>query len=298
VSATLPKLTDTDYTRDEHGIYIYDESPSVPSGLFGSCSISYIQKWMIQQGWQHLWRNICALRLLPSNSRVLDVACGYAEVGKLAYTQRMACAWIGMDLLHGKLKKAKALGWGKSPLMLLQRDMVKPFPFESGAIDAVLSLETIEHVEKEYGELFLSEVSRVLRPGGHLVLSTPNAQSEHKRDFDHHFHEYELGEIQEVILAAGLKDVDVYGIQLEGNIRHWDKELEDDPLYNHARKGMFPTMVKTIWSFDRPAESENLLIHARKPTGAPAPSKGLSRSPVKRGPADTSAHRPGSRDAP
>ena len=44
-------------------------------------------------------------------------------------------------------------------------------PFEDGAFDLVLCAETIEHVRDV--QLFLSEVRRVLRPGGVLAVTTP-----------------------------------------------------------------------------------------------------------------------------
>ena len=46
-----------------------------------------------------------------------------------------------------------------------------PLPFDDGSFDLVLCAETIEHVRDV--QLFLSEIRRVLRPGGTLALSTP-----------------------------------------------------------------------------------------------------------------------------
>lgn len=45
-------------------------------------------------------------------------------------------------------------------------------PFTDGAFDAVLSLQTIEHLWDQAG--FVAECARVLTPGGRLVLTTPN----------------------------------------------------------------------------------------------------------------------------
>jgi SAM-dependent methyltransferase len=46
-----------------------------------------------------------------------------------------------------------------------------PLPFADGAFDLVLCAETAEHVRDL--QLFLSEVRRVLAPGGRLALTTP-----------------------------------------------------------------------------------------------------------------------------
>ena len=50
-----------------------------------------------------------------------------------------------------------------------------PFPWEPGTFDAVVAGEVIEHViDTDY---LLSEIARVLRPNGVLVITTPNLAS-------------------------------------------------------------------------------------------------------------------------
>lgn len=46
------------------------------------------------------------------------------------------------------------------------------FPFEDESYDVVISIEGIEHLENQYG--FASEINRILKKGGYLILSTPN----------------------------------------------------------------------------------------------------------------------------
>lgn len=47
------------------------------------------------------------------------------------------------------------------------------FPYDS--IDAILSFDLIEHLDKP--EFFIREAGRVLKPGGLMILSTPNPKS-------------------------------------------------------------------------------------------------------------------------
>jgi len=54
-------------------------------------------------------------------------------------------------------------------------DMARPLPFEGDSFDYVLSSEGIEHLADQFA--FLGECARVLRPGGKLVLTTPNLLS-------------------------------------------------------------------------------------------------------------------------
>lgn len=51
-------------------------------------------------------------------------------------------------------------------------DLTLPLPYESGSFDVVLCLEVIEHLEVH--SVLLSEIGRILRPGGLLIMSFPN----------------------------------------------------------------------------------------------------------------------------
>jgi glycosyltransferase involved in cell wall biosynthesis/SAM-dependent methyltransferase len=51
-----------------------------------------------------------------------------------------------------------------------------PFPYADGAFATVLCCELIEHLPADPMHL-MAEVNRILRPGGHLVLTTPNIAS-------------------------------------------------------------------------------------------------------------------------
>jgi len=61
----------------------------------------------------------------------------------------------------------------------IRADMETPLPFDDASFDAVSCLEGIEHVLDEV-EL-LREFLRILRPGGILVISTPNVMNLYSR---------------------------------------------------------------------------------------------------------------------
>lgn len=56
-----------------------------------------------------------------------------------------------------------------------KHDANLPLPFDDGFFDAVVSLELIEHLDNQIG--LVDEIHRVLRPGGMLIISTPNRNS-------------------------------------------------------------------------------------------------------------------------
>ncbi len=57
----------------------------------------------------------------------------------------------------------------------LLADLNQELPWPEATFDAVLSVEGIEHLENRY--LFLREARRILRPGGVLIVTTPNIVS-------------------------------------------------------------------------------------------------------------------------
>lgn len=61
----------------------------------------------------------------------------------------------------------------------VEGNLNRPLPFADSVADVVVSLEVIEHLENGYA--FLREMSRLVRPGGYAVLSTPNESNLHSR---------------------------------------------------------------------------------------------------------------------
>ncbi len=58
-------------------------------------------------------------------------------------------------------------------------DLLQPLPFDSASQDVVVLSEVVEHLPDWI--VVVREAGRVLRPGGHLILSTPNIHRLHSR---------------------------------------------------------------------------------------------------------------------
>jgi 2-polyprenyl-3-methyl-5-hydroxy-6-metoxy-1,4-benzoquinol methylase len=99
-------------------------------------------------------------------ARVLDVGCG--EGWFAAELARAGAHVVGIDVAAEPLRRGRA----RHPeLDLRVVDADGPWPFPSAGFDAVWAGETIEHVADTAG--WLSELRRVLRSEGSLLLSTP-----------------------------------------------------------------------------------------------------------------------------
>jgi 2-polyprenyl-3-methyl-5-hydroxy-6-metoxy-1,4-benzoquinol methylase len=107
------------------------------------------------------------LEHVSAGERVLDVGCGEGWfAGELV---RAGASVVGVDVAEEPLRRARARDPG---LDLRLMDADGPWPFQDASFDAVWAGETIEHVADTTG--WLSQARRVLRPGGRLLLSTPN----------------------------------------------------------------------------------------------------------------------------
>ena len=101
-----------------------------------------------------------------SPPRVLDVGCGEGRFA--AELARRGFPVLGVDVAEEPLRRARAR---EPALEVLMVPAEGHWPLEDASFDLVWAGETIEHVADTVG--WLSEVHRVLRTGGRLLLSTP-----------------------------------------------------------------------------------------------------------------------------
>lgn len=80
------------------------------------------------------------------------------------------------------------------------------WPVDDGAIDVVLSTETLEHVPRP--EVFLAEARRVLRDDGRIVLTVPFSARWHY--IPHDYWRYTPSSLRNLLEQAGFSDVVVY----------------------------------------------------------------------------------------
>ena len=97
--------------------------------------------------------------------RVLDLGCGN---GRLT-THIDASERTAADVSAVALERARGRLGPSDRTAELTPDA--PLPFDDGCFDRVVAIEVLEHVRDV--QLFLSEIRRVLRPGGELALTTP-----------------------------------------------------------------------------------------------------------------------------
>ena len=106
------------------------------------------------------------LSALEPGSRVLDVGCG---AGWFAGALKQAgFAVTGVDVAAEPLRRARE----RLPQLEFVLAGEHELPFAAGSFDAAWLGELLEHVQDGIG--LLEQVTRVLVPGGRLVVSTPD----------------------------------------------------------------------------------------------------------------------------
>ena len=104
-------------------------------------------------------------------SLVLELPCGKVlelAPGKGALSAALARAGFKVDALDIHPENFS----GGPGIRLVKGNLEEPLPFADQAYDLVVCCEGIEHLEHQYR--FARELARVLKPGGHLFLTTPN----------------------------------------------------------------------------------------------------------------------------
>lgn len=141
----------------------------------------------------------------------------------------------GADLLAGTARRVLALDYDahtvshvrrRYPRVGLARANLVALPVASGSVDVLVSLQVIEHLWEQ--ERFLRECARVLRPGGRLLVSTPNRITfSPGRDTPlNPFHTRELDpdELAGLVTDAGFDDVAVRGLSHGPHLRALDRK--------------------------------------------------------------------------
>lgn len=174
---------------------------------------------------------------LAFNRTVLDVACG-SGFGSQILAEAGAAHVIAADLSSDAFGSA-----------LVDNDVVKfvqadatILQLKNGVVDLVVSFETIEHFEE--GDGFVGAIKNALRPGGTLLISTPNrlfTQRLKGPPNPFHVQEYTPEEFQE-LLARHFDHVELKGQHVDPRFPvcpYWKLPDESDRSVR--------TRLRTLW---------------------------------------------------
>lgn len=114
------------------------------------------------------YHRYCIARDLSQGREVLDVASGEGYGAAILATSAKSVVGVEIDQVTVEHSSKQYI----SPNLQFRCGNALELPVESSSIDVAVSFETLEHVREH--DTFLAELKRVLRPGGLLVISTPD----------------------------------------------------------------------------------------------------------------------------
>ena len=123
----------------------------------------------LSDGLSHVAIHAAVMRALdrgPVGACVVDVGCGRGSF-RAALGER-AGRYVGVDGVASPGRPVDAD-------FLVLADLDKGVPLRDSCGDVVVAIETVEHLENP--RAFLRELARIVRPGGTVVVTTPNQLS-------------------------------------------------------------------------------------------------------------------------
>jgi SAM-dependent methyltransferase len=118
-------------------------------------------------------------------------------------------------------------------------------PLADRSVDVLVSLQVVEHLWDLRG--FLLDCRRVLRPGGSVVVSTPNRlvfspglERGEKPTNPFHVEEFDAEQLGELMTDAGFTDVELYGLHHGEHIREWERSNSESLVAAQVHEALNP----------------------------------------------------------
>lgn len=108
----------------------------------------------------------------PTTLRLLDYGCGDGKY----FQHLVSIRGLSAENVHGvevssrRVQRCQEMGWANAKLI----EGAGPLPYKDASFDIVNMMEVIEHIPAEQGARTVRDLRRILRPGGMLLISTPN----------------------------------------------------------------------------------------------------------------------------
>lgn len=123
----------------------------------------------IQRFWQRYKFDEVVNVIDPKNLIILDIGCGPAIMFSLLPDSAFC---VGIDISKDQIKFAK-----KSTNRYFVVGNSKNLPFTDNTFDYITLIEVLEHLDKDKTVEILSEINRLLKKDGSLIITTPNYHS-------------------------------------------------------------------------------------------------------------------------
>jgi len=167
-----------------------DESPRTSGIVLHSPALYDLTVWLAFLGKEHLFREkVLNLGRVASGESVLDVGSG---TGTLAIAAKKRVGVGGsvhgldasMEMLASAERKARKAGVE----VFFKSGVAEALPFCGAQFDVVLSTVMLHHLPQKARLLCVTEIRRVLKPDGRVLIVDFEGFSDQKRSILSHFH--------------------------------------------------------------------------------------------------------------
>lgn len=168
---------------------------------------------------------------INSKCDLLDFGAGSGNLIKYIYNSGFKGNFFGADIMAAPREVPEDVIWIKT-------DLNYPLDLKDNLFDLIISIEVIEHLENPRDTF--REFYRLLRPGGKLVVTTPNQESIRAflaLLFKGHFVAFSDASYPAHITALLRKDF----------LRICNESDFDSPSFFYTDKGGIPKLPRVLW---------------------------------------------------
>lgn len=161
-------------------------------------NIKNISAWNVERDIRQLFLDRAILNANPAfNGKVIDIGCGQMKYKDVIVSNANVSEYVGVDL--------EGSGYSEKFHPDILWDGVQ-LPFEEGEANCAMLTEVLEHVPEP--NAILTEVLRVLSPGGFLLFTVPVIWPFH--DVPNDEYRYTPFSLRRTLTKAGYTDITVY----------------------------------------------------------------------------------------
>ncbi|MCF8260628.1 MAG: class I SAM-dependent methyltransferase [Melioribacteraceae bacterium] len=191
----------------------------IPSLEFSRGGERQVQSELEKIRADHRGRYKFASNFITPESKVLDAACGVGYGAFIIAKEVNGSEIIGVDIEKRAIDYANK--YYKTNRIKYEINDVMKLAFSPAIFDAVVSFETIEHLEN--AERFLEDITGFLKSGGKLIVSSPNqdVMPFDKNQFPYHIKHFTNDELSNILIKMGYNIDGVYSQheQLEETVK-------------------------------------------------------------------------------
>jgi SAM-dependent methyltransferase len=159
--------------------------------------IDYDDHWWFASRTRMINRLMQQVLPVTTGLKLLDIGCG---AGNMIHHLSRYGQVKGLEVDARPVREARLRGYDVD-----LHDASKPYPFEVGTFDVVTAFDVIEHIKDDVA--VLKEAYRVLKPGGHIVVTVPAFMWlwSHNDDINAHERRYNAADLKTKLQGVGFE---------------------------------------------------------------------------------------------